>query len=188
MKNRTGIDWSKHEVIVTDQEYLKIWHIKKPDTVVNNVKFINTNGILAVTGDFGNWIFCREFWPSVDGGVSDGYWGEKLKIASEQTYSAYDTEETAKEIEEMLNGGLEEYGYEGEELEQMKEYLTECLAVSDDELEYTYQAYRNMPSFMDYEQVIFRKSPHRWLLAVFDAFDEICRRMKEEAVPDLINR
>ena len=69
---RTEVDFSKHVVEITKQEGLFVCYIRVPGTITNSVKFINTNDIMAVTGDFGNWIFCREFHPSATGGVSDG--------------------------------------------------------------------------------------------------------------------
>src|SRR3989344_2189435 len=85
IENRTGVDFTKHELIVTEQEGLLVHRLKHPEyTYMNSVTFINTNGIMAVTGDYGNWIFCREFHPNDKEGVSGGYWLEKLKIASSQ--------------------------------------------------------------------------------------------------------
>jgi hypothetical protein len=175
---RTGIDFSKHVVTVIKSDGLLVHHIKQPHTSDRNIKFINTNGILAVTGDYGNWIFCREFHPSPDGGVSDGYWDEKLQIASCQVAQEYDAEATRREVQQLISGGLEEYGYRDTQLAAMKEYYEECLDQVDDEIEYLAVA-RNHPPFTDCESIIFRKKPKIWLLCVFDGFDEICRRLKE---------
>jgi hypothetical protein len=175
---RTGIDFSKHEVRVTHFDGLLVHHIKKPGSIHNNIRYINTNGIMAVTGDFGNWIFCREFHPSQEGGVSDGYWKEKLGIASTQKASDYSAGLTKKSIEGAINGGMEEYGYKGEKLKEVKEYLTACLDHVDDEHEYIAFAYHRCPGYMDAEEIPFEKETKPWLLAVFDGFDEICRRLK----------
>lgn len=177
--NRTGIEFENHELHVVQNDEVLIYHLKKPGTYWNSIKYINTQGIMAVTGDYGNWIFCREFHPSADGFVSDGYWCEKLSISSTQVYNEYDSETTLKEIQRQLNVGLVEQGYEGEELEVMTEYLEECLSYVDDELDYTQYAYHNMPSFMDAENVIFKSEIKPWLKTIFDGFDEICRRLKE---------
>jgi hypothetical protein len=180
MTQRTKIDFSNHEVIVTDIPGLLIHYLKKPGTINDSIKYINTNGILAVTGDYGNWIFCREFHPSADGGVSDGYWKEKLVIASTQEPEEWDREMTQAKIRLQLNGELEEYGYKGNQLEEMRHYMQECLLRSeDDEFEYQMYAYREYPSFCDHECVVFVKRIKYWLTAVFDGFDEICRRIKE---------
>ncbi len=71
MKKRTNLDFTKHELLITNQEGLLIHHLKVPNTVIYNVKFINTNGVMVVTGDLGHWIFCREFHPAPDEFVSD---------------------------------------------------------------------------------------------------------------------
>lgn len=183
MKNRTGIDFSKHIVEVKESDGLLVHHIKIPGTSIDNIKFINTNGIMAVTGDYGNWIFCREFHPSIKAGVSDGYWHEKLKIASTQEAEEFDSVATRKRLEEGISGGLAEWGYRGEELEKAIEYYNECLNYVDySEFEYSAFAYQNMPGFFDSESVPFCKEYKFWLKAVFDGFEEICDRLKSQEV------
>lgn len=233
---RTGIDFSEHEVIITEQEGLLVHYFKKPNTITHSIKFINTNNILAVTGDFGNWIFCREFHPSADGYVSEGYWNEKLTIKSEQTCSKFDSEETEKELQKMLDehqvledilNNFKEYNNIDEDLdnddlikeinskddlifkdsgnvnvptndlddvlgifeyeeylkEEDKKFVEELISSVDDELDYTSTAYRNLyysGTRFDYENIPYYKTTHRWLLIIYDAFDEICRRMKLE--------
>lgn len=176
MAKRTSVDWSKHELSITKNEHILIHDLKKPGSVINRVKFINTQEVMCVTGDFGNWIFCREFHPSKGGSVSDSYWVEKLSIASEQIGKEYDQESTEKEICNLLANGLVEYGYEGKKLEEMKEYLETCLFHINDELGYTYYAYREHPIFCDSESVVFCTKTPIWLQIIFDAFEECCRR------------
>lgn len=177
MKRFTDIDWSKHEIIETKSEgYLK-HSIKMPNSYTNSVILINTSGIMAVTGDFGNWIFCREFHPSADGEVSSGYWIGKLGISSCQEPKKYCAESTEDALKERL-AELNEEWEPGKRRDEYKEYLEECLVRVNDELDYTYYAYREMPNFLDYESVVFQKKIDYWLKAVFDAFTEICERMK----------
>ena len=178
MKKRTSIDLSKHVITVTKQENLLVHDFKIPNTYKNSVKFINTNGILAVTGDFGNWIFCREFHPSEKGSVSDHYWLEKLHIGSSQVGTVFDSKSTKEEIELGLEYQIEEYGYYGDELEKMKEYYSDLLDYVDySEWEYTAYAYNNKPSFLDTESVPFVKDTKTWLKIIFDCFDEMCNRI-----------
>jgi hypothetical protein len=181
---RTGVDFSKHEVIVTEQPGLLVHYLRQPNTIHNCIKYINTNGIMAVTGDFGNWIFCREFHPSKEGGVSDGYWKEKLGIASTQKASDYSSKLTEQRIKEAINGGMEKYGYKGDKLKAVKYFLTECLDHVENEHEYVAYAYQNHPGFMDTEEIPFQKETKPWLLSVFDGFDEICRRIKAGELPE----
>lgn len=170
---RTGIDFEKHELIITDVDGLLIHYLKKPGTHYDSIKYINTNGIMAVTGDYSNWIFCREFHPSKDGYVESQYWREKLKIGSCQEPSRYDSLETEKEIIELLKN---------EDLsESDRDYLNELLEVVDDEVEYTYTAYRSSRIDWDYESIPFVKTVSYHFLAILDGFDEICRRLKEES-------
>lgn len=37
-----------------------------------------------------------------------------------------------------------------------------------------------MPSHYDYEDVIFIKTVDTWLIIIFDGFDEMCNRLKEQ--------
>lgn len=177
---RTHIDFTKHEVHVTKTDDLLIHHIKLPNTIMNSVKFINTNGIMAVTGDFGNWIFCREFHPSDKGGVSDGYWLEKLKIYSDQTGVEFSEDLTRARLKETLID-LEDYGYKGDELKEAKEYYKKCLRELSDTCGEGYKRYMydEMPSFLDYDGMVYEEDTQFWLKCVFDAFDEICSRYKK---------
>lgn len=175
---RTELDFSKHELRIIEEKGLLVHFLQIPKSYYHCIKFINTNGILAVTGDYGNWIFCREFIPSSDGYVSEGYWLEKLINSSTQKPMEFDPQGTEEEIRLMLNGGIEKYGYDIEEANQLREYWEYCLRCIDDELEFTNYSYREYPPFMDSESVIFCKKHHVWLDYVFDAFEEICKRLK----------
>ena len=180
LKRVEHISFDEHKLYITEKDGLLIHHLKKPDTIICNVKFINTNGVLLVTGDFGNWVFCREFHPSADGHVSDYYWVEKLIINSVQEGEEFDSEATIKEIEEGINGGLAEYGYEGDELKEAISYYEDILRYSDAEWEYVGYAYSHIPGFMDAESVPNVKSIKTRLQIVFDAFEEICDRIKKK--------
>lgn len=173
--SRTKIDFSKHEVIVVETPAVTTHYLRKPNTICDSIKFINTNGILAVTGDYGNWIFCREFHPSPTGSVSDGYWMEKLQIASSQEPEEYDEEATKKELQRRLNDKEEPCS------EKEKEYYESLLDYVDNESDYKHRAFEDNPG-IDWEYIPFCKRTKYWLEAVFDGFEEICRRMKEGAV------
>jgi len=183
---RTGIDFSKHahrvEIFTNGDKSIQVDHFQVGDSSMNYFQFINTDRVLTVTGDFGNWVFCRPFIPSADGRVSDHYWLEKLKISSSQVPSKYDGDETAKEIKKLIKAGLKDYGYTGIELKGMKEWYSELLKYTDDEYEYIYQAYRayGRPKNIDNEGIPFCKELNCWLNIIFDAFDEICQRLKAQ--------
>lgn len=181
-KPRTDNDWSKHEIEVTKHDGVLIHHFKKPDTICGNVKFINCGGVLSVTGDYGNWIFCREFHPSKEGYVSGGYWCEKLRMASTQSASDFDSDLTRESLNEAIEKGAEEYGYSGDELEQMKEYYRGCLEYVEESKEiYQSHAYESLPSFTDHDSMITEHDLKPWLKCVFDAFNEICNRLEKES-------
>jgi len=167
---RSGYDFSKHEVTVKQTEDFLLHDLKKPNTVCGRVTFINTHGVMVVTGDFGNWIFCREFHPSPESGVSGSYWVEKLQIASTQVPEQYDPKKTEELIRERL---------EGEDISEDEKEYYENLLQRIDESEEVYKsiAYMERPSSIDCEGVPYCESTKPWLKCVFDAFDEICTRM-----------
>ncbi len=107
------------------------------------------------------------------------YWTEKLIISSSQQPFKYDPEATANELQKGIKSELEEYGYEGDELKKVKEWYTDLLTHTDDEIEYTYKAYRNdNPVEMDFENIPFCEEYKAHLPVIFDAFEEICERLK----------
>lgn len=175
---RTGIDFSGYSVVKTEQEGLLVHELKRDGyNNMYSMKFINTNGIMAVTGDYGNWLFCREFHPSSGGFVSEHYWHEKLSLYSSQEGTEFDSESTMLHIEKGIESELEEYGYSEDNLETVKEYYEELLGYVDcGEWEYRAYAYSNVPGFMCSEDVPYLKKTKDWLNVVFDGFDELCRR------------
>lgn len=182
MEKRTNWDFSEHthKVEIFKSELgneIRVDHFRKGSSNMGYVKFVNDDRGLSVFGDFGNWIFCRPFHPSADGFVSDMYWNEKLKISSSQDHARYDGEETYNELKELVDSGLEDMGFDGAELETHKEELTQLMQHTDDEIEYTYEAFRGRLT-LDYDYIPFCKKGSVQLQIIFDAFDEMCRRMK----------
>lgn len=175
MNKRTKIDFTRHVVKVTELEDVLIHEFKRPDTNNCMLVFINAYGVMTVTGDFGNWVFCREFRPH-DGNVSDGYWDEKLEIASVQKSDKYDAEETSKIIDEFKKTFERSYGREMNEDEI--DWIEQLENNVDDEYEYTYLAYREKPKDIDYEDVPFGKKRHFWLDVIYDGFEAMCVALK----------
>lgn len=175
--SRTNVDFSEHEVLITQNQFVNVWHLKRPSSIIHNIKYINTNGVLVVTGDFGNWVFCREFHPSEEGYVSGGYWDEKLEILSEQKSHAFDSDVTVELISEFEKDFEQYYGREMSEEE--KEWIEELKSNVYDEIDYVQVAYRNSPSTIERESIPFGQVRHKWLDAVYDGFDEICKRYRE---------
>lgn len=176
---RSNIDFSKHELTVIKNESVLIHRLKKPGTNIDSFTFINTQDVCTVTGDYGNYVFCREFHPSKKGAVSDYYWIEKLESYSEQEGLEFDAEATRKELEEGLEIGLEDYGHNGESLVEAKEYYEELLNHLDNESIYCAHAFTERPHFIDFEYVPLVKKVKNRLKYVFDAFEEICERCEE---------
>lgn len=175
-------DWSDRELIIDVNEHYHSYRLKHPNySHMQSIEFICMKGLTIVTGDYGNWIFCREFHPTKNNTVSQGYWVEKLKINSEQDPYKFDPDGTV----EIINDKIEELkiDFNNDEIDSdtydlYMEYYEELLDSVYDEIEYTYKAYRNIPSKMDYEEVPFMKEYKSQLLILFDAFEEICRRIE----------
>lgn len=180
---RIEYDFSNHELIVVETENYNSYRLKHPEySQMFSVTFINTNGVCAVTGDFGNYIFCREFHPSAKGYVSDHYWLEKLQNSSDQSGEKFDSDKTRELINELITDlENDEESIESDKHNDELEYLNELLDYVDrSEFEYSSYAYNNYPSWYDCESVPFCKSIKPQLLIVFDAFEEICLRIKNK--------
>ncbi len=63
-----------------------------------------------------------------------------------------------------------------------KEWIEQLENNVDDEHEYTYLAYREKPSTIDYESVPFGEKRHFCLDCVYDGFDECCKALNREVV------
>lgn len=174
MKKRTSIDFSRHQLKVTQQDGVLIHEFKRPDTINCALTFINCRGIMSVTGDFGNWIFCREFHPSARNNdlVSDGYWDEKLQTRSKQEAEKYDADTTTELLKDFRFTFSDYFGREMDEEES--DWVEQLENNVDDETDYTHLAYREKPYNIDYEYVPFGKKHYYWLDAVYDGFDAIC--------------
>lgn len=183
-EKRTNWDFSKHkhrvEIFKNEEgREIQIDHFQDGNSRIGYIQFINTDEIMSVTGDFGNWIFCRPFVPSSEAYVSDIYWCEKLSIASTQKYKSFDTELTDKALNEELSKIDEEFDPDDEKgKEEYREYLEGCIRYSEYEPEYITYAYQEHPDWMDSESVIFCEKISVRLEIIFDAFDEICRRLE----------
>ena len=179
---RTKIDFSKHELKITQFDWVLIHEFKKPDTTNHMLVFINTCGVMTVTGDFGNWVFCREFHPSASGGcVNEGYWDEKLEISSVQKSDIYDVEGTIKEIVRFKENFKDNYGRKMNEDEL--HWFQNLLNIADDTYGYAYVAYRETPEAIDYECIPCKQKRHFWLDVVYDGFDAICEVLRKEENP-----
>lgn len=191
MSKRTHINFSKHEhrreiFKSEDGNEIIVDHLQIGRSRCGYFKFINSNDNLSVTGDYGNWIFCRPFVPHPEESVSEGYWCEKLSIYSIQEPYEYDADATRKSINKFIESGLEDYGYEDEELEEIKEWFTELLDCVDSEHEYLNKTVYNYdgPRSLDVDYIPHDKTMKPRLNYIFDAFEEICNRLGK-AIPEI---
>lgn len=175
---RTKIDFSGHKLEVIQSEGVLIHKFKRPNTSACMLVFINTCGVMTVTGDFGNWVFSREFHPSAgQTKVNDIYYDEKLQLNSVQTSKEFDSDEVMKGIAEFKEEYKELFHEEDyEAIEDWIEHLEESL---EDEITYSFAAYREKPSCIDYESVPFFKKRRFALDAIYDGFEAICKVLRE---------
>jgi len=181
MVKRTDVDFTKHIVIEThfknDIHNIDIWDLKLPDKeYTHRITFINSCGVLTVKGDFGNWVFNREFHPSKKGYVSGGYWDEKLTLLSEQKSHKFDTDNT----KELINEFKEQYLEDDNQDDDVLNWIEDLENSVYDEYDYIYVAYRENPSSVETENVPFGEKRIFYLDVVYDAFDELCKRMNDE--------
>ena len=176
---RTGIDWSKYELHTSSSPSLdsevSVYNLKKPDTIQGRVMFIVGHGVTSVTGDYGNWIFSRDFHPSANEFVPNSYWVEKLVMASCQKPDSFDGDTAEAEIRALRN----EYDDDLDDplTEEELEWLDQLEDAVSDEIEYLNVAYRqNVGRFSDGDSVPTGKKLNVWLEVIFDAFEELCRR------------
>jgi hypothetical protein len=166
MKQHTKIDFSKHILETKDLGDIQVYTFKLPDSdYKHKVVFIVGEGVTTVTGDFGNWVFCREFHPRGTEYISRGYADEKLEINSVQKSSKFDTDRTVELIKQFEEEYLEELD------EETKDWLEQLDNEASDEVEYTRIAYREQPRWVDYDEIPFGEIRHPWLDAVYDAFN-----------------
>lgn len=176
MNKEPIIDFSKHTLSITKSPEIITHHLHKNNSFMLSVKFTNLlkENVLLVTGDFSNWIFNRAFIPSGESDlISIPYWLEKLRMNSYQDPSSYDSDLTLEMIEEILNDeDLELSQHQIQFYNDLKNYV-------DDEITYMYEAFRNKPMDIDYEQIPVGKKMNPQLEIVFGAYQEICNRLKE---------
>jgi len=182
---RTNVDWSNHELIISKDGSFLIHELKKPGTNTGRVKFINGHGVLLVVGDYYRWSFCREFHPSATGSVSDSYWVEKLRIGNLMNPYEFSMDLVKEEFEELKEDYIRnEHGwYEEDAVKEVCEFVDRCIQMCEDEHEYIDYVRRNIPEALDWEDIPTGKRVPIQLNIIFDAFEEICKRIKN--FPDL---
>jgi Zn-finger protein len=150
---------------------------------MQKILYTNCANALTVTGDYGRWCFCRPFYPSPDGGVSDDYWIEKLNIGVTSVYELgkhHDGDTTIEIINDRIKN-IEDYHGRDNKEEALEYYNMLIDRAHESQIVYDIHAHGNaMPYFIDHEDVPHGKVINYYLQVVFDGFEEICRRMSEK--------
>lgn len=173
-------DWGKHKqvenTVFMDGKCVNMYTFADPETNNLAIKIINIEGLCVITGDLGNWIFDRCFHPIAGESVNVPYWLKKLRQNSTQQPCDFDTKETIRQIDEKVK--------EIEETEHRLQldkllYYNDCKMESDNEVTYMAAAI-NIPECMNNEDIVVGKILNPQLACIFDAFNEMCNRMKPE--------
>jgi hypothetical protein len=185
------VDWSKHvytkNMIKTEIGFLSEYSLKIPDSKTDAVSFVNFNDVCTVSGDFSNWVFCRHFRPFEKGYQHPQYFREKLEYTSCQNCLEYDAESTLEDLNEELNQYCDVFSVNKEDTDdEYVEYLNNCIDSSCDEVEYLAVAYRQKPTTLDAEDVIYRRKTISHFNVILEAFNEMCKREENEVVAGLI--
>ena len=96
-----------------------------------------------------------------------------MRIGNSQVLSSYDDEATNKELYELLSEDLDV---------DEREFVLELMGCTDDEIEYKYKAYRELSApgrFSDYDWIPFCKKINPWIPIIFDYFEFVCWKLKE---------
>lgn len=171
VKRYTTIDWSKHILTVLQSDTTVIYTFADPETVIYKVVWIVGNGITAVTGDFGNWIFGAEFYPNIKQ-ANVSYMNGYLRHNSTQEISVWDDDEILESIEDFVNNFESSYGREMDEDEL--DWIESLKNSSHDEIDYMFTAYRETPNNIETEDVPFSKKLNPYLNSIYDAFNQMC--------------
>jgi hypothetical protein len=185
-ESKNFIDFSKH--IHTVKTYKsEDWNEIREDrfwiewSLMNWMVFINHNYWMNVVWDFWCWSFCRNFIPSETEKIYLSYFAEKAFIANNnQWIEVFDLDELEKQIEEKIKDFKEQW-YEWDELEEIQIYYNNFLT-SENEIDYICKI-RNtdMPESLDYEDILDWKVYSSRFIIIYQAFNEICKRLKNNS-------
>lgn len=177
---RTQTNFENHQLTIKELDGIIIYTFKKPDTIEQQLIFIIGYDVTTVTGDFGNWVFNREFTPALNGTVSDDYWDEKLQSASRQEIEHFDSDDTAEKIMEFCSTFEEKFGREMNEAEG--EWIEQLETYADDEVDYMYMFNKHYPTETlnsEDTEILITFARSHCLKVIYDAFDVMCSRMEK---------
>lgn len=200
------MDWSKHVVEEESSPGFSCVSLRIPDRNMYAVHFINVAGTLLVTGYYGRWTFCREFHPEAGEKVSEAYWIEKLQNNSTQNPLVFNIERTRKRLLEILREDVwDAYSIGAPDVtvlsrletcssHKVQDVVPDCPEDILEALEWLIDAKETLNEGHLVYMACMKNRPdhlcmelpeefdtHPQLRVVFEAFDEICRRMKESS-------
>lgn len=195
------IDFSNHKLEIKEDKLTTIHSLIHPEyDVMFRVNFINVMDRLLITGDFGNYVFNRSFYPNEENYVSVSYWNQKLIGEAHEL----EFNEIVKDLEEALDKYVENKMEEepDEDCEDKDEYIMmnsddvmdyyeKCIELAENRDDsYKFFAYNDYPDDLaeDYGDVVIHEKTLERLRIVYDAFNEICRRVQQEKIDGLLEK
>jgi hypothetical protein len=160
--------------------------LKIGDRYSQSIKFINIDGKLLVTGDYGNYVFDRCFVPDADNeGVSVPYWLGKLRQNScQKPCQDIDFEMTNEILAERIADLHVEAigrGLTDEEQQEVDYYIDMINYGESNVYMYVAEAINSKPDHLDSEAlgfISYKLNPQ--IQVVFDAFNHICKLLKQQ--------
>ena len=173
MIKRTNIDFTNFSLTINECEYLT--YVLKND-VGSIIKFITDDSHLYVVGDYGNWIFNRNFIPVNGGSVLDYYWVRLLRERSTQNPFIFSKHKTCITIDAMIVNIEVNYPNDSQKKIDLIKYFKNSKEYVDNEQEYLWFVSEHKPNWY-LNDIIVEYDYMYDILVVFDAFEEICRTL-----------
>ena len=158
------------------------------DSDFNSVLFVNFKGILTVSGDFGNWVFDREFIPSEKNQYCIPYMNEKLRKSSEQSAGEFDSEATVASLKKRVTEILSEHFPDKiEKLEQREATLEDRSFFQEAVILFQTLKYQNTTSVendmkeLDWILDLWSKSDN-WIEYVASAMSEMPGHLSSDSI------
>lgn len=177
-KKRIQYDvFDKHSLIISelkDSLYkYTVYDLSLGASSVSRVKFTVGGGHTLVTGDYGTYVFEREFHPHPKGSVSEDYWIGK--IPSNMNSMEYSSKVTMELISD-LSKNISEYGYDEDKMGKIVSALLEATNYVENEHDYYHHILydSDLYSLLDAEDVPWGKDYNHRMDYIFDAFEKMC--------------
>lgn len=180
---RTDIDFSEHKYTCTEAkdelgDIIRVDSLELEGTVYKNVNFMNTKFGMVVFSEYGVWSFNRCFIPNGSGElISDDYWISKLTSNLCEMERNFDKDLIKEHLSELAEE-ISDFGLDEDVEQDALEWVSDLMCFADCE---DWDGYMDIVYHEESDMYapVYKKAPYR-LNAIFDAFEEICHRIKNK--------